>query len=251
MTPETVMGMVLSSRNIGETDRRIVLLTRERGKISAFARGAVKPKNPLVSATQPFTFGEFFVYPGRDSYTVTGADVSKHFDLVSAGIDSYYYASYLCELADYYTRENLDASDVLLLLYQSLRALEKGTIGDELVRYIYEWRMLMINGEVPNVYQCVNCHSKDNKLTNFSVKAHGLICDNCAGTVNDGLNISGGTVYTLQYILSSSLKKLFTFNVKPEVLSELKLVTERYIKNNRSYKFNSLAFIENDFGELL
>ena len=86
MASETVTGIVLSSQNIGETDRRIVLLTRERGKISVFARGAVKPKNPLVTASQPFTFGEFFLYAGRDSYTVTGAEVKNHFpaDLASS-----------------------------------------------------------------------------------------------------------------------------------------------------------------------
>lgn len=245
------MGMVLSSRNIGETDRRIVILTREKGKISAFARGAVKPKNPLVSATQPFTFGEFFVYPGRDSYTVTGADISKHFELVQTGIEKYYYASYLCELADYYTRENLDASDVLLLLYQSLRALEKGTIGDELVRYIYEWRMLMINGEAPNVFECLCCHNKDKQLGYFSVTSHGLVCNDCSGNIPGLISVSASTVYTLQYIMSTPLKKLFTFNVKPEILAQIKFVTDEYIKKCRNYTFNSLGFIENDFSALL
>lgn len=93
MAPQSFTGMVISSQNIGETDRRIVLLTREKGKISAFARGAVKPRNPLVSATQPFTFGEFFVYPGKSSYTVTAAEVTKYFDFVRKDLNSYYYAS--------------------------------------------------------------------------------------------------------------------------------------------------------------
>ena len=59
MTPEKLTGIVLSSRNIGETDRRIVLLTREKGKISAFARGAVKPRNPLYPQPRPLPLVSF------------------------------------------------------------------------------------------------------------------------------------------------------------------------------------------------
>lgn len=257
MTPEIVMGLVLSSRNIGETDRRIVLLTREKGKISAFARGAVKPKNPLVSATRPFTFGEFFVYAGRDSYTVTGVEVTNYFKGITSDLDKYYYASYICELADYYTRENLDAQDILLLLYQSLKAIEKGTIGNELVRYIYEWRILAINGEVPNMFECVRCRkhecneNRNIKLEHFSIAHHGLLCNNCYDEANDSIDISGGVVYTIQYIITTPLTKLFTFTLKPETLQILKKITDSYLKVNRQHKFNSLAFIEMDINNML
>jgi len=47
------------------------------------------------------------------------------------------YASYFAELADYYTRENNDERQMLLLLFQSFRALEKETLPNGLVRLIY------------------------------------------------------------------------------------------------------------------
>lgn len=129
-----VLGLVLQAGNIGEYDKRIVLLTKERGRISAFARGAKKATSPYAAACQPFTFGTFSLYEGKNSFNVMWAQVDNYFEKLKEDLDSIYYASYFSEFASYLTRENNDEMQILKLLYQTLRALEKKTMSNELIR---------------------------------------------------------------------------------------------------------------------
>lgn len=239
-------GMVLSAVPVGEYDKRITLLTRERGKVSAFARGARRPNSQMMAASNPFSFGQFEAYEGRSSYTVVKADISNYFRGLTMDLDAAYYGFYFMEMADYYGRENADEIHMLKLLYQSLRALENVHLDNRLVRRIFELKTMVINGEYPNVFSCLKCGTKEN-LNSFHIKRGGTLCENCAKGV-PAFRMDASTLYTMQYIITSRIEKLYTFTVSEEVLQNVGKIMNEYMGTFIDRKFHSLQVLEENEG---
>jgi len=210
--PLKVTGMVLSAVPAGDYDKRTVLLTKERGKITAFARGARKPNSPLLAAATPFALGSFTVYEGKSAYTLVQAEISDYFREVREDMVASCYACYFMELADYYTRENLEASQMLNLLYATLRALPKPEPDNELIRCVFEMRAMVQNGEYP--YE----------------------------TASDP-SLQESTRYAISYVIHAPVQKLYRFTLQPEVFAEFRQVQEHYNSISIDRKFKSLEIL--------
>ena len=239
----TVTGMVLSSTASGEYDKRVVILTKERGKISAFAKGARRPNNHLAGAVFPCAFGTFAIYEGRNSNSIQTAEISNYFAELRQDMDAACYAFYFLEFADYYTREGNDERKMLGLLYQSMRILTKKTIPLKLIRYIFELKAIAINGEGPQAFQCVFCGSREPSLK-FSVKAGGLVCDKCKSRAYDVTELQTSTLYAIQYVIASPVEKVYTFTLKEDILKEFGKIVERYKDVYVEKRFKSLEILE-------
>ena len=256
----TVTGMILSAQPNKEYDRRLVLLTKERGKLSVFANGVRRPTAMLSGCSQPFVFGKFTLYEGRDSYTLQGVEPENFFAELRSDLEAVYYGVYFCEFDETVTREGLPAKEELKVLYRSLGALLKKSIGSELVRAIFELKMLSVGGISPQVCECVKCRKKEN-LHWFSAKSGGCICKACADklweeeTLAEGQNgglvigerylpVSGSTLYTMQYILATPIESLYTFTVTEDVLGQLKKILKEFTDLHIGRKFKSLEMLE-------
>ena len=204
-------GMVLKTTPVGEYDRRLVILTRERGKITAFARGAKRPGNHLMAVSRPFVFGEFRLYEGRDSYNLQSADIQNYFAEIAGDVEAACYGSYFLEFADYYSRENVDGSEVILLLYQSLRALLKPALPNPLVQAVFELRIMAVNGEYT---------------------------EHAPRTVSDSAE------YAWEYIIAAPIESLYTFVLKDEVLKELQMCVNINKKRFVDREFHSLEILK-------
>lgn len=143
----SVTGIVLSAMPIGEYDRRLLLLTAELGKISAFVRGGRKTSSPLLGAGRLFAFGRYDLYAGRNSYTVRSAEIKEYFDFLGTDPEAMCYASYFAELADYYGQEGAEDPELLKLLYYAVRSLKNPKLQRNVIRYAYELKIMQTEGE--------------------------------------------------------------------------------------------------------
>ncbi len=232
-----VNGIILSVMPVGEADRRVLLLTRELGKISVFARGARKPTSMLVGVTRTFAFGRFFLYPGRDAYTLQKAEISEYFEDVVKNIEKTAYGCYFLELASAFSRENVPAEDLLLLVYYALKALSKEQIPKKLVMRCFETKLLTVNGMFPDFHHCASC--REEKPEGYFDE--GLLlyfCPDC-GKGKYAFPLSKSTLYALRFIEDSKIPKLFTFTVSQEVLSELSGVSEDLMRRSLDREIES------------
>ena len=240
----TVTGMVLGVMPVGDYDRRLTILTKEKGKIAAFAKGARKPTSALLACSQPFAFGLFTLYEGRNSYTVMRAEISNYFSEIRDNFEAVYYGMYFCEFASHVTKEELPAAEELKLLYCALRALTKPSIGMQLVRAVFELKFLQLLGIAPELHRCVKC-GKTEGLFGFSAAADGMVCKECSNsTVSDVVMLSESALYTMQYIISAPMGKLYTFTVSDEVLRQLQVCIKRFLRMYIEYEMKSLEVLE-------
>ncbi|MCI8453826.1 MAG: DNA repair protein RecO [Lachnospiraceae bacterium] len=204
-------GMVLKASPVGEYDRRLVILTCERGKITAFARGVRRPGSALMAASGSFVFGQFSLYEGREAYTLVGAEVRNYFRDLAADMEAACYGSYFLEFADYYARENIESTEILKLLYQSMRALLVPSVPNALVKPVYELKLMELNGEY--------MEQPPKKL-------------------------SDSALYAWAYVLATPPEKLYTFTLTAPVLAEFTCSVEELRRRFLDKRFHSLDILE-------
>ena len=207
-----VTGMVIGVFPQGEYDRRIILLTRECGKITAFVKGARKQGSRFLGTTDLFAFGTFDLFVGKTSYNVQNAEISNYFEFLRLDLEAAYYGMYFLELADYYALENNDESVLILLVYRALQALKSEVLSNKFVRAVFEHKLFSIEGE--------------------------YIPEEVFGS------FSAGCLQATDYIKNASIENLYKFRVEDDVLDELIKLSLHERRRLIDKKLSSLDMLE-------
>ena len=167
----TADALILRTYKLGEADRIVVFLTRDRGKKRGVAKGARRPRSRFVGALEPLTevrvayfekerrelvglnFAETIRSPlglvgGPKGPPLRPPDDRRGAPSGAPGSDALGYVSYFAELLDEWAQD-ADADERLYRLGASmLNALSTGAPVEPLARYFEYW-LLRLQGVYP------------------------------------------------------------------------------------------------------
>ena len=160
---KTVKGLVLRSTKYSESDKLITALTEE-GKIFFKARGIRSITSKNAAGCAAFVYSEFILEERGDKCYLRKALPLYSTIRVGASLSALSLASYFAELAEDTVRDAETGAAVLPLLMNALYLLSKEDRPQELIKAVFEMRLLAAGGLMPRLDLCAACEKEAAEL---------------------------------------------------------------------------------------
>jgi DNA repair protein RecO (recombination protein O) len=171
-------AIVTGARRYGEADKLVTLLTRARGRLTAIAKSARKPKSSLRGATEPFVRAKFELAEGRS------LDIVRQTEIIDAHLGlrgswrRLQLAGHVAEIANRMGEERFPDPELYDLLSEAIDGISEG-VRDAVVRF--KVGLLYHMGVFPDLSGCAKCGaSRTRGNVHLDMKGHGFLCGSCA-----------------------------------------------------------------------
>lgn len=235
-------GVVLKTGVTGEADLIVHVLTRKRGVIRAFAKGARGTKSRLHAGTASFVYGTFYFTEKNGVFHINDVQPQEVFFALRTDLSKLSLAQYFCEVLLRAVPENESDPMFLRLFLNALYLL----CGDKKpllqIKAVFELRLTVLSGYAPALIACENCGTFETDRMFFDPLAGLLYCENCAETVQGQL-VPLAVISAMRHIVFSDFSDLFRFQLDGPLLSVLNRLTEQYLIHCFQYRFRLLDFL--------
>ena len=190
----TAEGIVLKQRKIAGNRRMIVIFTRRYGKISAGTSITEKSRNKAALALRPFTYAEYDLFKGRESFSINSASVRRSFYSIGEDIDRFMTASAFIDFLDKILQDEEPMPGLFDLSLEFMDVISGVRNKGDTLFYAFIVKALRMLGVMPEMTCCVNCGKPpegfgyddsslpqgNRRFKSFSVSSGGIICEECA-----------------------------------------------------------------------
>lgn len=252
------MGLVIRVKR--EKDVVLTLLTPDLGRITVIAKGGRSLKGTQLSLSQLFAYGDFELYRKGDLYWLRTGELKENFYAISTRLDALNLAVYFCDVAYGVSEPGERDTGVLRLLLNSLYFLANKTYPDALIKGVFEWRVLAMEGVSPAVHGCSVCGKTQDAAFALDVAQGELTCSECRdkrqalfaavpidenAPRHEWVLLSPSALEAVRFALSTPTDKMMSFRLEDATdQRDFSRAGEKFLRYHLDIESNALQMYE-------
>lgn len=224
-------AIIIGRQRFRERDSKVILYSKERGKLQLVARGTSKTFSKIAPHVEPFNLSKVMAVRGKQYDYVGSAICKKCFINIKSDLDKLYQAGKAMKVFNKLIKDedSAESDNLYNLLKKYLDLIDNSDISKvELLYSFFMLKLLSYLGYKPELEKCIGCNGKsESGVKYFDYKKGGVVCGKCKG--RNRLNISGKSIEILIKIVNNDLGYIEADN---ENAKEIKKAIESFYSYN-------------------
>ena len=233
-----VEGIIINTKNYGDTSKIIDILTKDYGIIGVIAKGCKSLRSNLRSVTDKLTYATFTIYYKKDKLSILSeASVINNFSNIKKDIEKISYASFLIDLTNQVYKQ-CEESNLYNLLVSALIKINDN-FNPLIITNIIELKYLEYLGVMPNIDGCSICGSKN--VITLSSDRGGYICSKCH--TNEPI-VSDKTIKLVRMYTLVDISKISKLELSKDIVYEVNNFIDDYYDRYTGLYLKSKMFLK-------
>jgi len=243
----TSEALILRTYKLGEADRIVVFLTRDRGKKRGVAKGARRAKSRYIGALEPMTRAGVAYYEReqrdlvRINYVEPQRSPLSAIGLPGSGASVLGHVGYFAELIDEWAPEAQVDERLYRLGSSVVDALAAGAPIDRLARYFEYW-ILRLQGVYPALLVCPGCGGALEAGAVMPPREHMFRCRRCA-QAGHGTDISAAALRFLRSAGRTAPERMESLDLDERASRELETAHRRLLNTHLEKELKSVRVL--------
>ncbi len=237
-------AVVLKAQDYGEADRILTLYTPAHGKVRAIAKGVRRTKSRTSGHVDLFTRSNLLIAVGRQLDIITQAETVETFAGLRRNLWHVAQATYIVELVEGFSAEQLANHGLYTLLIDTLRRLATGDDPFLAVRAC-ELQLLGLTGYQPQLFRCLHCNERIEPGSNrFSARLGGVLCPACEASDRTAAPVSVDALKVMRNLQTNEQAMLRVGPLAQNVQREVEKRLQEYIVYRLERRVRSVTFLD-------
>ena len=240
---KTVRGLVLREVPYKESSRILTVLTDTDGKMTVSANGAKRKGSKTAAASQLIAYSEMTLSGSRGRWYLNDASTIELFEKLRIDICSLALGTYFAELLETVVNEDMPDPEMLRLGLNCLFLLSKGRFPPEIIKPVFELKLMCLAGYEPMLDGCAVCGSTEPERPLFDLSGGAVCCASCRSSMpGRKAELCADSLKAMRHILSAQGASAFSFTLPTASLERLMRASEEYVSECLERHFRSLQY---------